>query len=75
MFFPSLVAFMSSGEVLAMILARKDAITHWRECIGPTQTARARDEAPESIRALFGTGNQGSCIPICSPKYAWELGR
>ena len=56
MFFPSLVAFMSSGEVLALILARKDAITHWRETIGPTQTARARDEAPESIRALFGTG-------------------
>jgi len=62
MFFPSLVAFMSSGEVLAMVLARKDAISHWREVIGPTQTAKARDERPESIRALFGTDNQRNAV-------------
>lgn len=47
MFFPSLVAFMSSGEVLAMVLARKNAIAHWRNVIGPTQTAKARDERPD----------------------------
>jgi len=62
MFFPSLVAFMSSGEILAMILARKDAITHWRQVIGPTQTARAREVSPESIRALFGTDNQRNAV-------------
>lgn len=30
-----------------MILARKNAIQHWRNVIGPTQTAKARDEAPD----------------------------
>ena len=29
-----------------MVLARKNAIGHWRDVIGPTQTAKARDEAP-----------------------------
>lgn len=62
MFFPSLVAFMSSGEILAMVLARKDAVSHWRFVIGPTQTAQARDEAPDSIRALYGTDNQKNAV-------------
>jgi len=34
---------------MAMILARKNAITHWRNVIGPTQTAKARDEAPNRL--------------------------
>jgi len=62
MFFPSLIAFMSSGPILAMILARDNAVTYWRQIIGPTQTSRARDEAPESVRALFGTDNQKNAV-------------
>eukprot|EP00794_Sanderia_malayensis_P012866 gene12866-14191_t len=62
MFFPSLVAFMSSGPITAMVLARDDAISYWRQIIGPTQTARARDEAPDSLRALFGTDNQRNAL-------------
>ncbi|XP_065051511.1 nucleoside diphosphate kinase homolog 5-like [Rhopilema esculentum] len=62
MFFPSLIAFMSSGPILAMILARDNAVTYWRQIIGPTQTSRARDEAPDSIRALFGTDNQKNAV-------------
>jgi len=62
MFFPSLVAFMSSGEILALVLTRKDAIDYWRNVIGPTHTSKARDEAPESIRALFGTDNQRNAV-------------
>lgn len=62
MFFPSLVAFMSSGDILVMILARKNAIKHWRSVIGPTQTSKARDEVPDSIRALYGTDNQRNAV-------------
>ncbi|XP_066918470.1 nucleoside diphosphate kinase homolog 5-like [Clytia hemisphaerica] len=62
MFFPSLVAFMSSGDILAMILARKNGIKHWRSVIGPTQTSKARDEAPDSLRALYGTDNQRNAV-------------
>lgn len=47
MFFPSLVAYMSSGPVLALVLARQSAISYWRQLIGPTNTQKARDQAPE----------------------------
>jgi nucleoside diphosphate kinase homolog 5 len=33
-FFPSLVAFMSRGPIVAMELARSNAIETWRELIG-----------------------------------------
>lgn len=47
MFFPSLVAYMSSGPTLAIVLAKQSAITYWRQLIGPTNTQKARDQAPE----------------------------
>ena len=47
MFFPSLVAYISSGPIVALELAREDAISYWRQLIGPTNTLKARDQAPE----------------------------
>uniref|UniRef100_A0A4W6F408 Nucleoside diphosphate kinase B n=1 Tax=Lates calcarifer TaxID=8187 RepID=A0A4W6F408_LATCA len=41
-FFQRLVEFMSSGPMRAYILAREDAIRHWRELMGPTKVFRAR---------------------------------
>jgi nucleoside diphosphate kinase len=57
-FFPALVKFMSSAPVLKMELAGPDAIKRWRAILGPTNSATARDEAPDSIRAKFGKDNQ-----------------
>lgn len=39
---------MSSGPVLALCLAREDAVSRWRELIGPTELEKAKEEAPES---------------------------
>lgn len=61
-FFPSLVAFMSSGPIVALELAKKDAITSWRELIGPTNTRKARETHPDSIRALYGTDEQCNAV-------------
>lgn len=38
----------------AYILAREDAIAHWRELMGPTKVFRARYTSPTTIRAQFG---------------------
>lgn len=46
-FFSSLTAFMSSGPIIAMTLARSDAITHWKFVIGPVNSIRARETHPE----------------------------
>lgn len=47
MFFPSLVAYMSSGPIVALVLARENAVPFWKQLIGPTNTQKARDQAPE----------------------------
>lgn len=43
-----------SGPSDILIMARPNAIQHWRNLMGPTQFFRAQFEAPESIRAQFG---------------------
>ncbi|TPP60841.1 Thioredoxin domain-containing protein 3 [Fasciola gigantica] len=44
---------MSSGPLLALLLARQDAVDTWREMLGPADVQVARSEAPESLRAQF----------------------
>uniref|UniRef100_A0A8C6KV20 Nucleoside diphosphate kinase homolog 7 n=1 Tax=Nothobranchius furzeri TaxID=105023 RepID=A0A8C6KV20_NOTFU len=54
-FFSALVHFMSSGPVVAMELVGDKALSIWRELLGPADSAVALTEAPQSIRAQFGT--------------------
>ncbi|KAI8472949.1 MAG: nucleoside diphosphate kinase [Monoraphidium minutum] len=54
-FFGELVAYIISGPVVAMELVGPGAVAAWRGLLGPTDPARARAEAPDSIRAAFGT--------------------
>ena len=42
MFFPSLIAFMSSSDIIALVLAKPDAIAEWRRLLGPTDAKRAK---------------------------------
>ncbi|CAB3982627.1 nucleoside diphosphate kinase 6 [Paramuricea clavata] len=53
-FFQRLTSFMSSGPIMAMILAREDAISHWRDVMGPTKTTKAKLSHPYSIRGMHG---------------------
>jgi nucleoside-diphosphate kinase len=57
-FFPDLVRFMSSGPVIKLELSGSDAVKRWRTLLGPTNSAVAREKAPKSVRALFGTDQQ-----------------
>ncbi|CAF0786359.1 unnamed protein product [Didymodactylos carnosus] len=65
--FPSLVAFMTSGPILAMMLKRENAIGAWQELIGPTNSTQARESYPDSrvlsdVRALFGTNEEKNAV-------------
>jgi nucleoside-diphosphate kinase len=42
-FYESLTDFMASGEIIVMILEGENAISHWRETMGATDPALARD--------------------------------
>ncbi|NWV03002.1 NDK5 kinase, partial [Ptilonorhynchus violaceus] len=54
-FFPNLTAYMSSGPLVAMVLARHCAVSYWKELLGPSNSLRARITHPHSLRALYGT--------------------
>ncbi len=51
-FYGELVAFMSSGIIIAAILEKDNAVTSFRELIGATNPAQAADG---TIRKLFAT--------------------
>uniref|UniRef100_A0A1A8PHH9 Nucleoside diphosphate kinase B n=1 Tax=Nothobranchius pienaari TaxID=704102 RepID=A0A1A8PHH9_9TELE len=53
--FPSLTAFMSSGPIVALMLARDNAIAHWKSLIGPANATKAKETHPECLRAKYGT--------------------
>eukprot|EP01084_Bolivina_argentea_P255191 429143_1 len=54
-FFNELIDFMCSGDVIAMKLEKENAIKEWRNVMGPTNFETAKKEAPDSIRALYGS--------------------
>jgi nucleoside-diphosphate kinase len=61
-FYQNLVEFITSDVVVGMELVREGAITAWRGLLGPTNTLVAREQAPESLRAQFGTdGTRNAC--------------
>lgn len=56
-FFADLSSFMQSDVATGMELVAENAIGRFREVLGPTNSATAKAEAPNSLRALFGTDN------------------
>lgn len=54
-FFNGLMNFVTSDVVTGIELVAENAIEKWRTLIGPTNTDRAKAEAPRSLRAIFGT--------------------
>lgn len=61
-FFDSLVKYMTSGPVHAMVLERHDAISHWRALIGPTDARKAKTSHPNSVRAMCGLDSEKNCV-------------
>jgi len=71
-FYSSLTDFMSSGEIVAMVLERENAISHWRQVMGVTDPAQAK---PGTLRHTYGFSVErnavhGSDSPTTA---AWEI--
>ncbi|KNE68747.1 hypothetical protein AMAG_13390 [Allomyces macrogynus ATCC 38327] len=72
-FFADLVQYMTSGSCLALLLRRDEAVTTWRDLLGPASAAHAREVAPRSLRALYGhagthNGTYGSDSPAAAQR-------
>ncbi|XP_056391291.1 thioredoxin domain-containing protein 6 isoform X2 [Hyla sarda] len=52
-YFPALRQQMTSGPVLALALVKDDAVTHWRNLLGPADLTEAVNKEPDSLRARF----------------------
>jgi len=61
-FFNNLISFMTSDLIVGLELVHKDAVKSWREFIGPTNSNNARQTAPNSIRAYFGTDGSKNAV-------------
>ncbi|XP_077319173.1 nucleoside diphosphate kinase homolog 5 [Lithobates pipiens] len=62
MFFPSLTAYMSSGPIIALELARHNAIATWKELMGPSNSLKAKETHPDSLRAIYGTDDLRNAV-------------
>lgn len=71
-FYNSLTDFMSSGEIIVMILERENAIAHWRLVMGVTDPAQAK---PGTLRRNFGFSVERNAVHGSdSPATAeWEI--
>lgn len=61
-FFDDLIEFMTSGPVVVLAIRKNGAINAWRELIGPTNVEKAREEAPSSIRARYGSDKTRNAV-------------
>jgi nucleoside-diphosphate kinase len=71
-FYDSLTDFMSSGEILVMVLEKENAISHWREVMGATDPALAE---PGTLRQMYGSSvERNATHGSDSPQTAeWEI--
>ena len=61
-FFEALVQFMCSGPLVALALYKSTAIMDWRALAGPTNSLTAKEAAPGSLRAQFGTDGTRNAV-------------
>jgi len=71
-FYDPLTDFMSSGEIVVMVLERENAISHWREVMGATDPALAK---PGTLRQMYGISvERNATHGSDSPQTAeWEI--
>lgn len=58
-FYKDLVAFMTSGPIMAAILEKENAVEEFRKLIGSTDPSKA---ALGTIRALYGTSVEKNAV-------------
>lgn len=58
-FFKEIVAYITSGPIVAFILEKENAVAEWRELIGATDPSQAR---PGTIRRMYGESKSRNAV-------------
>ncbi|XP_037907348.1 nucleoside diphosphate kinase 6-like [Hermetia illucens] len=53
-FYNRLLSFITSGPSVALILAAENAVSKWRQIMGPTKVYKTIYSEPDTIRGQFG---------------------
>jgi len=61
-FYETLVNFMSSDAEVGLELVAENAVPKWRTLMGPTNSNTARNESPNSLRAIYGTDGSRNAV-------------
>lgn len=71
-FYQSLTEFMSSGEIVVMVLEGENAISQWREVMGATDPALAKTG---TLRHMFGFSVERNAVhgSDSPPTAEWEI--
>jgi nucleoside-diphosphate kinase len=71
-FYQSLTEFMSSGEIVVMVLEGENAISQWREVMGATDPALAKTG---TLRQMFGFSVERNAVhgSDSRPTAEWEI--
>ena len=66
------MSFITSDVVTGIELVAENAVEGWRQTIGPTRTLQARQSAPGSIRALYGTDDTKNAVHGSDSGPSWK---
>lgn len=64
--------FVTSDVVTGIELVAENAVERWRHTIGPTNSFTAKQNAPGTIRALFGTDNTKNAVHGSDSGPSWK---
>jgi nucleoside diphosphate kinase len=70
--FEQLLEFMASGPCHVLVLTKgdtgHDVIPELRSLVGPTDSKQAKEEAPDTLRALYGTNHIENAVHTCDSR-------
>lgn len=64
--------FITSDVATGIELVAENAVEKWRQVIGPTNTMTAKQQAPRSIRGVFGTDGTKNAVHGSDSGPSWK---
>ena len=71
-FYNNLSQFIQTDVVTGMELVAQNAVDKWRQVIGPTNSLTAKQQAPYSLRGLFGTDGTKNAVHGSDSGPSWK---